>query len=144
MATLILYKYGFDLKRFFTLDDYYDMDRPRYYNALKTVYQDILNLTEWLEYFTEGVAFSIKRVKEKVIGISKNAKVLKEQDQISLTDRQIKIVEKIISENKITNKDIRNMFSISNTSAKKETSKLEKLNVIKREGKGRNTHYILV
>jgi Fic family protein len=143
MATLVLYKYGFDLKRFFTLDDYYNMNLSDYYNALKTVDQDTLDLTEWLEYFTDGVAFSLNGVKEKVIGISKNVKILKEQGQISLNERQMKIVEKIISEGKITNKDIRDIFLISNTSAKKETANLEKLNVIKREGKGRNTHYVL-
>ena len=37
LATLILYKRGFDSKRFFALDDYYDSDRPTYYAALGSV-----------------------------------------------------------------------------------------------------------
>ena len=56
MATMLLYKRGFDLKRFFALDDYYDHDRNSYYDALQTVDQNTLDVTEWLEYFTDGVA----------------------------------------------------------------------------------------
>lgn len=79
MATIVLYKRGFDLKRFFALDDYYDQDRPNYYAALKSVNQETLDLTGWLEYFTEGVAVSMKTVKEKVFGLSKSAKFLEEK-----------------------------------------------------------------
>jgi len=35
MAALVLYKRGFDTKKFFTLDDYYDQNRRSYYDALK-------------------------------------------------------------------------------------------------------------
>lgn len=143
IATLVLYKFGFDLKRFFTLDDYYDMDRQSYYHALGNVNQETLDLTQWLEYFIEGVAVSINKVKEKVISLSKDAKILKEKGQIALNERQMQIVEKMIANGKITNKKIQKMFSISNTSAKKEINKLLELNVIKMKGKGRNIHYVL-
>lgn len=53
-------------------------------------------MTEWLEYFTDGVAASIKTVKEKVLGLSKDVKVLKERGQIALNERQMKIVEWIV------------------------------------------------
>lgn len=143
MATMLLYKRGFDLKRFFALDDYYDHDRNSYYQALQTVDPETLDVTEWLEYFTEGVAVSIKTVKEKVIGLSQNIKVLKEKGQVALNERQMQIVEKIISEGQITNKDIQVMFGISNVAAYKELSKLVELEVLVQEGKGRATHYIL-
>ena len=55
LATLILYIHDFDIKRFFTLDGYYDSDRIAYYSALKSVNQKTLDLTQWLEYFLEGV-----------------------------------------------------------------------------------------
>lgn len=144
MATMLLYKCGFDLKRFFALDDYYDHDRNSYYGALQTVNQDTLDVTEWLEYFTDGVAISIKTVKDRVIGLSKNIKVLKDKGQIALNDKQMQIVEKIIEKGQITNMDIRKMFEISDNGALKIIRKLIDLNVIKREGEGRNVHYVLV
>ena len=50
MAALVLYRRGFDVKRFFTLDDYYDSDRSSYYKALKSVDQETLDLTGCLLY----------------------------------------------------------------------------------------------
>ncbi len=96
MATIVLFKKGFDIKRFFALDDYYDHDLRAYYTALKTVDPHTRDITAWLEYFTDGVAISIDAVKKKVIGLSKNIKILKNKEQIALTEKQIKIVEKII------------------------------------------------
>lgn len=144
MATLVFYKRGFDVKRFFALDDYYDHDRRAYYVALRSVDENSMDLTTWLEYFTDGVAVSIKAVKDKVIGLSKDIKFLKERGQVALTGRQMKIVERIMENGEVTNRDIRNMFNISNRGALDEISKLLKLKVIKNMGKGRSTRYVLV
>jgi Fic family protein len=144
MATLVLYKRGFDVKRFFTLDDYYDYDRRSYYDALKSVDQNTLDLTYWLEYFTDGVAVSIKAVRDKVIGLSKGIKFLKDRGQIALTNRQMKIVEWIVEKGKITNRDIRKMFNISNRAALDEISKLMDMKVLKKVGKGRSIKYELI
>ena len=65
LAALILYLRGFDTNQFFCLDDYYDSDRPAYYKALQSVKPDTLDLTNWLEYFTEGVNISTETVKER-------------------------------------------------------------------------------
>lgn len=144
MATLVFYKRGFDVKRFFALDDYYDQDRRAYYSALKSVDQKNLNLTSWLEYFTNGVSVSIESVKKKVIGLSKDIKILKEKGQVALTERQMKIVEKIIEKGGITNREVRDMFGISNRAALDEITKLLKMEVIKSVGKGRSQRYELV
>ncbi len=143
IAAMTLYKRGFDTKRFFALDDYYDNDRRSYYEVLKRVDQQTLDLTEWLEYFTDGVAVSLKTVKDKVIGLSKDIKYLKEKGQIALTERQMKIVEHIIEKGQITNRDLREMFNISPQAAHKEINKLVKLEVVKPIGKGRGLYYDL-
>src|SRR3990172_3599426 len=103
-----------------------------------------LDLSGWLEYFTDGVSVSIKAVKEKVIGLSKDIKLLKEKGQLALTERQMKIVERLIEKGEITNRDVRNMFDISNRAALDEISKLINMKVVKEMGKGRNIRYVLV
>lgn len=144
MATLVLFKRGFDAKRFFALDDYYDHDRRSYYAALKNVDQKTFDLTGWLEYFTDGVAVSIKAVRNKVLGLSKNIKFLKERGQVALTERQMKIVEQIIAHDKVTVGDISEMFGVSRQAALKEMVKLVDLGVVKLKGKGRGAHYVVV
>lgn len=144
MASLVLFKRAFDIKRFFALDDYCDHDRRAYYAALKTVDQNMLDLTNWLEYFTEGVAVSIKAVKDKVIGLSKDIKALKERGQIALTERQMKIVEMLVQNGKLSIGQVKNLFCFTRQMALKEMTKLAKLGVVKLRGRGRGAYYELV
>jgi Fic family protein len=74
LAILILYLSGFDHRRIFALDDYYDRDRPGYYTALGTVDKKTRDITKWLEYFTEGVAFSVNEAKEAVLRLGAKGK----------------------------------------------------------------------
>lgn len=143
LASLILFLRGFDIKRFFCLDDYYDSDRQAYYKALQTVDQKALDLTKWLEYFVEGVNVSINAVKERVVRLSSERLRKTERGQIALTERQMQIVEFINRNGKITNHDVREMFKISDRASLKEIKKLANLKVIKSEGKGRSLYYIL-
>ena len=55
----------------------------------------------------------------------------------------MKIVEFINQNGKITNRDVREMFKLSDEGALKEIKKLLRLEVIKSQGKGRNVHYML-
>ncbi|RKZ29456.1 hypothetical protein DRQ27_05935 [bacterium] len=142
LATLILYIKGFDIKRFFSLDDYYDSDRGAYYSALKSVKQNTLDLTQWLEYFTEGVKISILRVKEKVLQLSIEGKKRKEKGQIALTERQMKIIEFMQKNGRIASSDIQKMFKISRQAAHKEIKKLLELEIIESKGSGKNVFYV--
>ena len=144
LATLVLYRRGFDVKRFFALDDYYDQDRRGYYAALRAVDQSTLDLTGWLEYFTAGVALSISAVKNRIIGISKDVKALSEEGQIPLSDRQMAIVEKMVDAGAITNREVRELFGISNRAALNELEKLMELGVVKKTGQGRSVRYVLI
>lgn len=143
LATLILYLRGFDAKQFFCLDDYYDSDRKAYYKALQSVDQKTLDLTIWLEYFVEGFNISIGTLKERVIRLSSERLRKTRRGQIALTERQMKIIEFINQNGRITNKDVREMLRISDRAALKEIRKLLDLKVIKTEGKGRSLGYVL-
>jgi len=144
LATLILYLRGFDTKQFFCLDDYYDSDRPAYYKALQSVNQETLDLTNWLEYFVEGVNVSIEAVKERTIKLSSERLRKAKRGQVALTERQMRIVEFINQNERITNRDAREMLKISDRATLKEIRKLVDLTVIKSEGKGRSLYYVLV
>jgi Fic family protein len=143
LATLTLYLRGFDTKQFFCLDDYYDSDRPAYYRALRSVDQNTQDLTSWLEYFVEGVNVSTAAVKERIIRLSSERLRKTKKGQVALTERQMRIVEFINQNGRITNRNVREMFRLSNRAALDEISKMLKLKVIKKVGKGRNLGYEL-
>jgi Fic family protein len=143
LATIILYLRGFDTKQFFCIDDYYDSDRPAYYRALQSVNQETLDVTNWLEYFAEGVAVSIDAVKERVVRLSSERLRKAKRGQIALTERQLQIVEFITTAGRITSGDIQDMFGISRQAAHKEFTKLLELEIIEQQGAGKTTHYIM-
>lgn len=70
LAALILAIRGFDTKRFFALDEYYNQDRASYYEALRSVDPQTHDLTEWLEYFVQGIAVEMVRVERRVEELS--------------------------------------------------------------------------
>ncbi len=143
LSTLILYIRGFDAKRFFALDDYYNSDRRSYYDALKSVDQSILDLTGWLEYFTEGVLVSISQVKGRVLRLSSDKLKKDKKGQIALTERQMRIIEHLNRKGKITSGVVADMFGVSRQAALKELTKLGDIGVIRLVGSGRGAHYVL-
>lgn len=143
IAALLLRIRGFDTKQFFCLDDYYDMDRQEYYQALRAVDPVKQNLTGWLEYFVDGVAVSISAVRERVARLSIERARTKMKGQTALTERQMRIVEYINKNGKIAVNEIGAMFKISRQAALKEIGKLVKLDVVKREGQARASYYIM-
>ena len=144
LATLILYLRGFDTKRFFTLDDYYDSDRRSYYRVLKSVDPTTIDITDWLAYFTDGVVASLTRVKERILKLSSEKLKKDKKGQIALTERQMKIIEQININGRITIGEMTEMFGISRQAALKEVSKLVDLDVVKLVGKGRGAHYVII
>ncbi|MDD4980020.1 MAG: Fic family protein [Candidatus Omnitrophica bacterium] len=142
VATLILYLSGLDHRRIFALDDYYDRDRQAYYAALKTAQTSNGDITKWLEYFTDGILYSVNEAKDAVLKVGSKRK--NGQAQIALTPKQMKIVEYININGKVTNRELQGIFKISAQAVHKELVKLVELKVIKSVGEGRALHYILV
>lgn len=97
MAMLLLYEEGYDAKRFFSLESYFDKNANDYYSALQSVGEgDGYDLTYWLEYFTQGLAIELDKVKQQVLKLSRDLQ-LKQKigQQVALSERQIKILEVI-------------------------------------------------
>ena len=102
-----MYLLGYDFKRFFSLEQYYDGDVDRYYKALLSVQQQpSADLTYWLEYFCYGLAIEIDKVKSQVQKLSKDLKMKKELGrQVALSERQIILLEVLQNQGEITSED---------------------------------------
>ena len=57
-TALIFLKHNYLINKYFVLDDYYDIDRDNYSDSLHSA--DLGDKTRWLEYFTDGVKFSLQ------------------------------------------------------------------------------------
>ena len=58
LTALIFLKHNYLINKYFVLDDYYDIDRELYSDSLHSA--DSGNKTKWLEYFTDGVKYSLQ------------------------------------------------------------------------------------
>ena len=143
LATLVLYKEGFDIKRFFALDDFYDANRSMYYKAFQET-QASGKLTGWLEYFTEGVAISVEAVRQKILSLSIDGVLKAKKGQIYLSQRQIKIVEHLKKTGVITNRKVHAILGVSQKTAYLDLADLTEKGVIKKIGQGRSVQYKLI
>ncbi len=151
-ATLILFKEKYDIKRFFSLEEYYDQNPNEYYLALQAVSQGrggagvSYDLTPWLEYFTLGLAVEFNRVKEKILKLSTDVQ-LKEKlggKQIYLSERQITIIEYIQKTGFLQNQSFKTLFpKISEDTILRDLKDLINKGILKKKGKTKAAQYIL-
>ncbi len=64
LSTLSLYRSGYDFKKLFTISEYYDKNRSEYYKAIQSVRTQDMDMTIWLEYFTQGLSSQLQEIKE--------------------------------------------------------------------------------
>ena len=144
LATLILFLGGYDIRRFFSLEEYYDRDAVAYYESLKQAGKG--DLTPWLEYFTYGAAVEFERVKNKVLKLSRDVKLKRKfgGKQIFLTERQIKILEHIQEVGYLQNKMFAQLFpDLSEDTVLRDIKDLIEKGVLKKIGKTKSARYVL-
>lgn len=146
LATLVLYQSGFDIKDFFALDDYYNEDRQSYYSALQYVDPKKIDITQWLEYFIEGVAKQMEAIKTKVQIFSRDRNLINRIGRIWLNERQWKLIEYLKDQKRGTAKEYLSLIKekkVSERTARLDLEYLVKNKILKRIGKGPNTGYLL-
>ncbi|MDD5098334.1 MAG: Fic family protein [Candidatus Pacebacteria bacterium] len=146
MATLILYQRGYDFRKLFALEDYYNNDRPQYYNAInmgKSYKEKKEDITSWIEYFVNGFKEEIEGVKSEVVGLSLKKVDKNIGSQIFLDKNQLKIIDFIDQLGKITTADVMDILNCPKRTAQLCLQKLKKIRMIKQVGKGRASAYIL-
>ncbi|HLC94101.1 MAG TPA: Fic family protein [Patescibacteria group bacterium] len=144
LATLILFLGTYDIRKFFSLEEYYDKDAVSYYENLKKASEG--NLTSWLEYFTLGVAREFERIKSKVTALSKDTQFKKKLGgkQIFLSERQVKIIEYIQSVGYLQNQTFKELFpDISEDSVLRDIKDLIENGIIKKIGKTKAARYVM-
>jgi Fic family protein len=91
-----MFRQGYDIRHFFSLEEHFDRDPNDYYDALKSVEKKNGDLTGWLVYFTTCVGSELSKIKDQIENISIDSKLKQKLGgSVMLTDRQMKIVEYI-------------------------------------------------
>jgi Fic family protein len=145
LSTLILFEQGYDIRQFFSLEEYFDSDANRYYEALQSVEKLDGDVTRWLEYFTEGLAVELSKIKEKIESISADVHMKQRLggQPILLSERQLQIIEYIQKMGYLQNKGFKSLFPmVSEDTVLNEIKGLVKAGIIKKSGTTKGAKYV--
>lgn len=149
-SNLILMREGYDVKRFFALEEYFDADLGGYYEALAAVDRQSRNiasrdLTSWLEYFTGVVAVELNKIKEKVRKLSIDMKLKgKLGEQVILTERQMKLIEYLSENESASMQDLKIVLRmVSEDTILRDLTALMRKGIVKKEGRTKAARYII-
>lgn len=142
LATLLLYRSGWDFRKIIVLEDYYNRDRQAYYNALNNIqgksYHEGENLTSWLEYFILGFLIEARKVAETIASLGFG----KADQQIFLNKDEIKIMDFITTTGRLSSSDVQEILGVAKRTAQLKLKELLEKGVIKVVGKGPSTYYL--
>ena len=149
LTQLFLYQKGYNTKKYFSLEEYYDNDLNNYYEAIN-IWNDYYNSfeisidsTSFTEYFLKWLELELSRLKKQIKSIKEEESfenILKSQD---LDNRQVHIMLYIKEQWKIKSENLLNEFDISISTAKRELKNLLDKDLLKMQLKGKNTCYEL-
>lgn len=135
LACLILCLRSFDINKYFSLDEHYNVNKTAYVDALKTA-DDSSDLTEWLEYFTEGVLLSVNEVFKMI------SELPTVDEPVELTLNQLEVSNYVFRNEKITRKETEQLLDLTQNQASKILKDLQNMEILKKEGSGPATFYV--
>jgi Fic family protein len=144
LATLILYKRGFDTRRFFALEEYYNVDRSSYYDDLAAA-DESGDLTEWLEYFVQGIAVEMVRLEQRITALEQIVRdaAVAETATLGLNPRQIRALEFLLREPHLTTALYSQWNRVSRATAQRDLADLVARGLLQQRGVGRGIYYVL-
>jgi Fic family protein len=149
-TTLVLLREGYDIKKFFAMEEHFDSDPASYYEAFSIVDKQSKNLaardlTPWLEYFCGVVAIELTKIKEKVKKLSMDIR-LKSQigEQVSLTERQMRLVEFLSDQGSASMQELKKVLPmVSDDTVLRDITDLLKKRILKKEGSTKASRYVI-
>lgn len=146
LSTLMLFLHGYDIRKFFSLEEYFDKNARLYYDSLQSVENTGGIVTDWLDYFTQGLSSELGKIRDKVehVSIDNRLKQRLGGKPLMLTERQLKIIEYIQETGYLQNQAFKSLFPmISEDSVLLDLKALLKAGLVKKSGSTKGARYVL-
>jgi Fic family protein len=125
LTTWILYKGGYDLGKFYALEEFYALDLQGYYAALVThphhnYYEGraAASVTTWLDYFLRGMAEIFSKVAQQVTKLQRQEEILDDSLLRQLDHRARRVLAIFANQMVIRSSDVANILGISQRQAR--------------------------
>lgn len=136
LTALIFLQNNYWINKYFVLDDYYDIDRILYSDKLHTA--DSGDKTEWLEYFSDGVMYSLQGALAKVKESSFKLRVEERP-----TTKEKEVLDIIQERNEVTSTEIAELLKVSRQQAHNLLKALVDKEFLAKKGTTKRSYYFL-
>lgn len=136
LTALLLIQAGYAINKYFVLDDYYDLDRQAYSDALHSA--DTGDSTVWLEYFILGTKYSLQSALAKARNAAKTLRI----DQRP-TPREKEVLALFGGRVDLTSRDVVQTLGVSRQQAQNLLSGLVEKGLVKKFGSTKSSYYRL-
>jgi len=137
LTKVLLAKLGINTFPLFSFENYYNKDIAQYFKKVGVMgnYYDIsesLDLTEWLEYFVEGILDELNRIKKQLPQYNKR-----------LATHEKKMVKYLQDNGSISSSEYYEISNRARSTRIKDFKMLSDRGIIKPVGRGKATYYVL-
>ncbi|MFC1626810.1 Fic family protein [Patescibacteria group bacterium] len=136
LNALMFIKKGYEINRYFVLDDYYDIDRHQYSDKLHSA--DLGDKTEWLEYYSEGVMYSLKSALARAKQAVSTLKI-----ELQPTPKEKNVLDIINERQEVTSQNIADELKVSRQQAHNLLRSLVEKNLLDKRGSTKSSYYVL-
>jgi Fic family protein len=136
LTVLLFLQKHYSINKYFVLDDYYDIDRLQYSEKLHTA--DSGDKTMWLEYFTDGIKFSLQGALAKAKGALSTVSISKQP-----TPREKDVLYLFQAHQEVSSAMVGANLRVTRQQAHKLLQALEKRGFVKKIGSTKASYYVL-
>ena len=137
---LLLKRY--EVARYFILDDYYDIDRQLYSDSLHLA--DSGNITAWLEYYLDGIAYSLQAAIARISKLAKSdLEEVTGEKRVLVTKREEEVLEIVINKKAVKTQDISSALSVTRQQAHALLASLVHKGILTKFGRTKTSYYKL-
>jgi len=139
LESWLLYRRGFDTHHIFALDEFFEIDRPRYYREIQKVREAGGDLTSWLEYVSEGMIDTLRKTRLRI----QSLRVKKPASRITISPTQERLLQILAQTPRLGGGELARALRMSRSHLSKSLQPLVKEGLIIKEGSTKAASYRL-
>jgi len=150
ITTLILQSLGYGFNKLLSLERFFSLDLPNYFEAINSVVGDHFeqgrDLTTWLEYFTKALNVEISMVSDNLVDFRKAMEVWYKifVNEYGISGRQVDALAYAFMHDEIRPRDYMQHTGTSHETARRDLQRLVDIGLLQPKGRGRARKYLFV
>ena len=131
--------------RFYSLSSQIQKEKDSYYDELERAQRGTLDATRWVKWFLGCHLRAVKSAEMQLAAILAKADFWREHSSDDFNPNQRKMLNKLFDgfEGNLTSSKWAKMCKVSQDTASREINALVERSILRQEGQGRSTHYVL-